>query len=77
MSPNWIVHWPVTSRRSFLSQYNQYSATWNKLESLKKQLDSKRKDLDYRRAALLNSEENNWISYNPPGVVKTVDMYWG
>lgn len=64
-------------KTSLDSQYNQYSATWNKLESLKKQLDSKRKDLDYRRAALLNSEENNWISYNPPGVVKTVDTYWG
>lgn len=59
------------------AKYDQYSQTWNRLDGWKKQLDDERKDLEARRAALLASEEYSWVSYTPPGVVKTVDVYWG
>ncbi|HMK47822.1 MAG TPA: hypothetical protein VK436_14465 [Methanocella sp.] len=57
--------------------YDQYSATWNRLDGWRQQLKSRGADLQAQHDSLVNAEEYRWITYTPPGVVENISVFWG
>jgi hypothetical protein len=57
-------------------EYQNYSNTWNSLENTSISLNSRREGLNDIYNSLMSSEERNWISYYPIGIVKDISVYW-
>jgi len=57
--------------------YNQYSATWSRLDDQRQQLKSRGADLQTQRSSLVSAEEYRWITYTPPGIVENISVFWG
>ena len=57
-------------------EYENYSNTWNTLDSTRISLNSRLTGLEETYNSLMSSDERNWTSYYPIGIVKGFQVYW-